>query len=267
MDSIKGGIYVYVNDIEKIVYVGQTKNFENRKYQHKHGSHRDDLYEFIIDLDTNYKEVYIFENLTEDDRNDLSIMEDYICRQYKKLAYKVLNKSPMNIDIKGTINERFAKVGCKQRFVVIDDNELENIRLTMSKLREYIVNNIIKHGGVVRNTDIKAIIDIINRNEHLYNYWEEYFTYAELQTNHNFRKIFWDLGIEISTNYDPIKKKIDFIIEGFGYHIDRCDNDYSFIINMLESERMKEYYCILIYDVKSINIDYYMENKKSKLLV
>lgn len=262
MDSIKGGIYVYVNDIEKIVYVGQTKNFENRKYQHEHGSHRDDLYEFIIDLDTNYKEVYIFENLTEDDRNDLSIMEDYICRQYRKLGYKVLNKSPINIDIKSTINERFAKVGCKQRFVVIDDNELENIRLIMLELRQYIVNNILCYEGVVRKTDITKIISIIKKNEHLHNYWYEYLTYAELQTNYKFIRIFWDLGIEVLTNYSSVKKTMDFIIKGVGYRTDRDNNDYSFIINMLESKIMKEYYCILIYDVKSINVDYYRNSKK-----
>lgn len=38
---IKGGIYVFENNIKKEVYVGQTINFKKRKYNHENGSHRE----------------------------------------------------------------------------------------------------------------------------------------------------------------------------------------------------------------------------------
>ena len=38
---IKGGIYVFENDVKKEVYVGQTINFETRKHNHENGSHRE----------------------------------------------------------------------------------------------------------------------------------------------------------------------------------------------------------------------------------
>lgn len=86
---IKGGIYVFENNIKKVVYVGQTINFENRKKQHKNGSHREDLHHFITSSGTRYKEIYEFGNLTNDDRNDLSILEDYICKKYENIGYKI----------------------------------------------------------------------------------------------------------------------------------------------------------------------------------
>ncbi len=262
---IKGGIYAFENNVKKEVYVGQTINFENRKYNHENGSHREDLYEFIRNIDTSYKEIYEFDNLTNDNRNDLSILEDYICNKYKEIGYKVLNKAPIHIDATRSklSNEFGIIVGCKH-FIVINDNDIQEIRETINELRRYIVNEIILYGGIVRKSDIKNIMDIItykSKSGYLYHWWKESLRYSESFKNHDFREIFWDIGIGIDDKYDCIKERWNFIVTGFEQRIDRYNNDDAFIASILNSERIKRHYCNIIYDIKSIDINWYIENK------
>ncbi|MDD7753560.1 MAG: hypothetical protein PUJ51_03495 [Clostridiales bacterium] len=262
---IKGGIYVFENNIRKEVYVGQTINFKIRKYNHENGSHREDLYEFITNLDTRYKEIYEFDNLTNDNRNDLSILEDYICNKYKEIGYKVLNKSPIHIDVtRSKLSNEFSMIVEGKSFAVIKDNDIQEIRETINELRRYIVNEIIIYGGIVRKSDIKNIMDIImykSKSDYLHYWWEESLGYSESFKNRDFRKIFWDIGIGIQDRYDHIKEKWSFIVTGFEQRIDRYNNDDAFIANILNSQRVKRHYCNIIYNTKAIDINWYIENK------
>lgn len=264
-EFIKGGIYAFENNIKKEVYVGQTINFEKRKYNHENGSHRDDLYEFIRNLDTRYKEIYEFDNLTNDNKNDLSILEEYICNKYEAIGYKILNKAPIHIDVtRSKLSNEFSMIVGGKSFAVIKDSDIQEIRETINELRRYIVNEIIIYGGIVRKSDIKNIIEIIlhkPKSDYLYYWWKESIRYSESFKNHDFIKIFWDIGIGIEDRYDYIKEKWNFIVTGFEQRIDRYNNDDAFIASILNSERIKKHYCNIIYDTKSIDINWYIENK------
>ncbi|EGT2204550.1 hypothetical protein DFW37_17930 [Clostridioides difficile] len=48
---------------------------------------------------------------------------------------------------------------------------------------------------------------------------------------------------------------------GFEQRIDRYNNDDALISNILNSQRVKKHYCNIVYDVKSIDINWYIENK------
>ena len=262
---IKGGIYAFENNVKKEVYVGKSVNFENRKYQHENGSHREDLYNFVKCSNTKFKEIYEFYDLTDKDDNDLFILEDYICKKYKEIGYKVLNKSPIHIDItRSKLSNEFCNIVGGKHFVVIKDNDIQEMRETINELRRYIVNEIILYGGIVRKSDIKNIMDIIiykSKSEYLYHWWKESLRYSESFKNRDFRKIFWDIGIGVDDKYDCIKETWNFIVTGFDQRIDRYNNDDAFIANILNSERVKKYYCNIVYDVKSIDINWYIENK------
>lgn len=262
---IKGGIYVFENNVKKEVYVGQTINFENRKYNHENGSHREDLYEFIRNIDTSYKEIYEFYDLTNDNRNDLSILEDYICNKYKEIGYKALNKAPIHIDVtRSKLSNEFCNMVGGKHFVVIKDNDIQEMRETINELRRYIVNEIILYGGIVRKSDIKNIMDIIiykSKSDYLYHWWKESLRYSESFKNRDFREIFWDIGIGVDDKYDCIKEIWNFIVTGFDQRIDRYNNDDAFIANTLNNEKVKKHYCNIVYDVKSIDINWYIENK------
>ncbi|EGT2204549.1 GIY-YIG nuclease family protein [Clostridioides difficile] len=199
---IKGGIYAFENNVKKKVYVGQTINFENRKYNHENGSHREDLYEFIRNIDTSYKEIYEFYDLTNDNRNDLSILEYYICNKYKEIGYKVLNKAPIHIDVtRSKLSNEFCNIVGGKHFVVIKDNEIQEMMETINELRRYIVNEIILYGGIVRKSDIENINDIIlyqSKSEYLYHWWNESIRHSKSFKNRDFRTIFWDIGIDIN---------------------------------------------------------------------
>lgn len=263
---IKGGIYAFENNIEKEVYVGQTINFENRKYSHENGSHREDLYEFIRNPNTSYKEIYEFDNLTNDNRNDLSILEDYTCNKYKEIGYKILNKSPIHIDAtRSKLSNEFYKIVEIKDFIVINDKDIDDIRITIKELRRYIVNEIIVYGGIVRKSDVKNIIDIIlyqSKSDYLYHWWKESLGYSELFKNRKFIEIFWDIGIGVQDRYDCIKETWNFIVTGFEQRIDRYNNDDAFIANIFNSERVKKHYWNIVYNAKAIDINWYIENRE-----
>ena len=264
-EFIEGGIYAYENTSQKLAYVGQTLNFDSRKTQHEQGSHRTDLHDFIIDFDTKYKKIYEFYNLTKDDKNDLSILEDYICKKYESIGYKLMNISPIHTDVTKKLSEKFCNLVGGKDFVVINDKDIQDAKSTIRELREYIVNEIIISGGIVRKSDIKNIIEIIlykSKSEYLHHWWKENIMYSESFKNRNFREIFWDIGINIEDRYDCIKETWSFIITGFGQRIDRYNNDDAFIANILNSERVTSHYCNIIYDTKSIDIRWYIENKR-----
>lgn len=263
---IKGGIYAFENNIEKEVYVGQTINFENRKYSHENGSHREDLYEFIRNPNTSYKEIYEFDNLTNDNRNDLSILEDYTCNKYKEIGYKILNKSPIHIDAtRSKLSNEFYKIVEIKDFIVINDKDIDDIRITIKELRRYIVNEIIVYGGIVRKSDVKNIIDIVlyqSKSDYLYHWWKESLGYSELFKNRKFIEIFWDIGIGVQDRYDCIKETWNFIVTGFEQRIDRYNNDDAFIANIFNSERVKKHYWNIVYNAKAIDINWYIENRE-----
>ncbi|MCI7204483.1 MAG: hypothetical protein MSA15_00570, partial [Clostridium sp.] len=130
--------------------------------------------------------------------------------------------------------------------------------------RRYIVNEIIIYGGIVRKSDVKNIIEIIlnkPKSDYLYYWWKESIRYSESFKNHDFIKIFWDIGIGIQDRYDHIKEKWSFIVTGFEQRIDRYNNDDAFIANILNSQRVKRHYCNIIYNTKAIDINWYIENK------
>lgn len=264
MNNIRGGIYAFQNSVKKEVYVGKSVNFEKRKYQHENGSHSEELYKFVKCSDTKFKEIYEFYDLTDKDDNDLFILEDYICKKYKDIGYHVLNTAPIYIDTTKKLSDKFCKEISSQKFVAIDDRDIEEIRRTMCELRSYIVNNIISYSGIVRKTDIENIIDIIckSKTDYLYLWWEENIAYSSSLRNRKFEEIFWDIGIGVISKYDSIKESWSFVLAGFEQRIDRYRNDYAFIANILHSERIKQNYSNIVYDVKSVNLDWYVENKK-----
>ncbi|WP_270304762.1 GIY-YIG nuclease family protein [Terrisporobacter petrolearius] len=258
---IKGGIYVFENDVKKEVYVGQTINFETRKHNHENGSHREELYNFIIDFDTKYKEVYEFYNLTHEDKNDLSILENCICKKYEDIGYELLNRAQIYTDFRRRLSKKFCNIVGGKDFVVINDKDIQNIRVTIDELRRYIVNEIIIYGGIIRKSDVKNIKDIISKSEYLYHWWKESIRYSESFKNRDFREIFWDIGIDIEDKYDYIKETWNFIVTGFSQRMGRYNNDDAFIANILNSDRVKKNYCNIVYNTKAIYINWYIENK------
>lgn len=176
-----------------------------------------------------------------------------------------MNISPIHIDVtRSKLSDKFCKLIGSNRFVLINDKDIHEIRKTISALRRYIVNEILIYGGVVRKTDITNIVDIIYHkfeSDYLYHWWKENLRYSELFKNRDFREIFWDIGINLEDKYDYIKETWNFIVTGFGQRIDRYNNEDAFIANILNSERVKKHYCNMVYDVKSIDINWYIENK------
>lgn len=223
------------------------------------------LYEFIKNLDTSYKEIYEFDNLTNGNKNDLSILEEYICNKYEVIGYKILNKAPIHIDVtRSKLSNEFSMIVRGKSFAVIKNNDIQEIRETIKELRRYIVNEIIIYGGTVRKSDTENIIDIIiykSKSDYLYHWWEESLRYSELFKSYDLREIFWDIGVGIEEKYDCKKETWNFIVTGCKQRIYRYNNDDAFIASILNSKRIKRHYCNIIYDIKSIDINWYIENK------
>lgn len=98
----------------------------NSKYSHKNGSHRDGLSGFTRNIGTNYKEIYEFDNLTNSNKNYLSILEEYIRNKYEGTVYKILNKASVHIDItRSKLNNEYSIIIGDKSFDFIKDNDIQ----------------------------------------------------------------------------------------------------------------------------------------------
>lgn len=257
----KGGIYVYENKIEKLVYVGQTKNFKRRYNEHKKRSHREDLFDFINHKDSEYKKIYTFDNLTDEDNNDLSILEDMVLCNYIAYGYEVINKKTIPINYKKGLSKKFCDIVYSRESIIIDDNTIKSIKLTIAEIRSYLINKAIRKSKQIKYHDIIKIQKIINNDKFLSKWWKKDLYKAEEFNNVNFETIFTDIGITVLSSYCTHEKKYKYIIHSLEEMPFNFTDDYGFIVYILRNEEVTQYFESIEFNVKSINIDWYVENQ------
>lgn len=257
----KGGIYVYENQIDKLVYVGQTKNFIRRYNEHKKSSHREDLFDFINHKDSEYKIIYTFDNLTDEDSNDLSIIEDMVLCNYIAYGYEVMNKKTIPMNYRKALSEKFYDTVYSRESIIIDDSTIKSIKLTISELRSYLINKAIKKSKQIKYHDIIKIQKIINKDKFLSKWWKKDLYKAETFNNINFETIFTDIGVTVLSSYCIYEKKYKYIIHSLDEMLFNFEDDYGFIVYILRNEEVTQYFKSIEFNVKSINIDWYVENR------
>lgn len=83
-------IYVYVDDNNKVAYIGQTMRIKERDIEHRKNS-RSSVFKYFKDLNVEIPSPICLETNLQD--KQAQIQEDYWVKQYMKMGYKLLNKA------------------------------------------------------------------------------------------------------------------------------------------------------------------------------